>query len=119
MAGDESRQIDVVVTSTSPFDDLHNKDRAGKTFACVDGTVAVALLKSFLDATELSDALENLASSPEKQPIYGRMNPLLSLQPEEYDDWPFKIIYAPKGISAEALTQRLVGLLQGALTDSP
>src|SRR5712691_169128 len=68
--GSESKQIDVIITShICPQFNLHNKSGDGKSFACIDGTLAVASLKSNLDTTELHDTLFNLASLPEKQKI--------------------------------------------------
>ncbi|GMV16717.1 MAG: hypothetical protein AMXMBFR56_49410 [Polyangiaceae bacterium] len=105
--GSESAQIDVIVLSSSALRyDLHNRDGAGKTFACVDGTVAVASLKSELDSTQLRSALENLATLPEKKPMQGRSIPGLRLP--EAPDWPFKIIFAPTGVASDTLLDTLL-----------
>ena len=46
--GEVSNQIDVIVTSdTCPQFNFHNWDGQGKTFSCIDGTLAVAGLKLF------------------------------------------------------------------------
>jgi hypothetical protein len=100
--GTESRQVDLLVTSDgSPQYNLHNPDGQGKTFACIDGLLAVASIKSTLNSSELVDSLENLASIPQKSDLSGKVLPLL--QVPNYTDWPFKIIYASNGISLEAL----------------
>ena len=44
-AGNESKQLDVIVTTdTTPRFDLHNADGAGKSFSPVDGTLAAVAL---------------------------------------------------------------------------
>jgi|AntAceMinimDraft_17_1070374.scaffolds.fasta_scaffold01077_13 hypothetical protein len=109
--GNESRQIDLIITNDSSLRfDLHNPDGAGKSFACIDGCVAVVSLKSNLTTSELKDALENLASLPEKQPIEGRQNPLIRVG--NYGDWPFKIIYASRGAQLVTILRALDGFYQ-------
>lgn len=105
--GQESKQIDVIVTAdVCPQFNFSNRDGRGKTFSCVDGALAVASLKSNLDSTQLRDALNNLASIPPKIPLDGRVLPSLNIS--DYPIWPFKIIYAPKGISLETLSKSLL-----------
>lgn len=104
--GQESKQIDVIVTSAvCPQFNFTNRDGSGKAFACVDGTLAVASLKSNLDSTQLFDALDNLASVPLKKPMKGRIAPFVEI--DDYDDWPYKIIYSPRGVSLETLLASL------------
>ena len=105
--GQESRQIDVIVTAdVCPQFNFSNRDGRGKTFSCVDGALAVASLKSNLDTSHLHDALDNLASIPPKTPLDGRVLPSLNIP--DYPIWPFKIIYAPRGISLETLSMSLL-----------
>lgn len=100
--GSESAQLDVIVTTdTAPRFDLHNKDGQGKSFSPVEGTLAVASIKSTLDKKELEDALNGLAKIPPTSSLEGRMT--LGFSIENYDDWPYKIIYASNGISASTL----------------
>ena len=104
--GQESRQLDIMVTANvSPRYNFLNRDGTGKTFACVDGTIAVVSVKSNLDSTQLIDAIENLISIPSKQSLAGRMSPLMNLP--MYEEWPHKIIYASNGASAETIKQTL------------
>jgi hypothetical protein len=92
--GSESGQLDIIVSSSSsPRFDFHAN--GGKSFACVDGAIAVASVKSGLGKRDLHDALQNIASIPDKAPLAGRAMPLLNLP--NYDDWPFKIIFACDG----------------------
>jgi len=105
--GLESKQIDVIVTAdVCPQFNFSNRDGRGKTFSCVDGALAVASLKSNLDSAQLFDALDNLASIPAKTPLDARVMPYLQLP--DYPIWPFKIIYAPKGISLGTLSESLL-----------
>lgn len=104
--GAESKQIDVIVTTDiTPRFDLLNRDGSGKAFSPVEGTLAVVSLKSNLNGPELRDALENLASIPPTMPLAGRMNPALSHY--DYQDWPLKVIYAPKGNAPETILSQM------------
>jgi hypothetical protein len=76
-----------------------------KEFSCTEGALAVASVKSNLDSRELIDSLENLASIPPTQTLDGRISPLMNIP--NYADWPYKIIYAHKGISIESLLHSL------------
>lgn len=101
--GEESKQVDLIISSsTSPQYKMADTDSAGKSFSCIEGCLAVVSVKSKLDTKQLYDALSNIASIPEKQLINEiRVNPLLKLP--NYEDWPYKIIYASDGISCETL----------------
>lgn len=100
MEGHESKQIDLIVLNdASPQFNFHNPDGQGKSFACIDGCVAVASIKSTLDSGQLINALDNIASLPDKIPMEGRHNPLIKIK--NYEDWPYKIIYASDGVSIE------------------
>jgi len=104
--GSESAQLDVLVTTdTTPRFNFHNKDGQGKSFSPVEGTLAVASIKSTLNKNELEDALAGIAGIPPTIPLGNRVSFGLSIQ--NYDDWPYKIIYASDGISAESLLGHL------------
>jgi hypothetical protein len=105
--GVESGQMDVIVTAdTCPQFNFLNEDRQGKTFSCIDGTLAVASLKSTLTKATLHEAIANLASLPPKRPLTKEMvNPKVIIS--EYDDWPYKIIFAPAGESSEKIWDAL------------
>ena len=104
--GSESAQLDVLVTTdTTPRFNFHNADGHGKSFSPVEGTLAVASVKSTLDKRELEDALAGIASMPPTAPLGSRVSFGLSIT--NYDDWPYKIIYASDGISAESLLTHL------------
>ncbi len=98
-SGEESKQMDVIVTTdTAPKYNFHNLEGGGKSFANVEGCLAVASIKSYLDKKQLYDALYGLASIPATPPLDGKKNPLLDIK--NYEDWPYKIVYASNGLSA-------------------
>ena len=104
--GSESAQLDVLVTTdTTPRFNVHNKDGQGKSFSPVEGTLAVASIKSTLNKNELENALAGIAGIPPTGSLENRVSFGLSIL--NYDDWPYKIIYASDGISPEALLGHL------------
>lgn len=58
-----------------------------------------------MTSTELTGALDNIASLPNKEPLGKRAMPSLTIP--NYEDWPFKIIYASRGVSVETLLQSI------------
>ena len=104
--GNESGQLDVIITTdTTPRFNFHNKDSRGKSFSPVEGTLGVASIKSTLDKKELEDALKGIADIPETSSLESRTT--LGIQINNYQDWPFKIIYASNGITAETILKHL------------
>jgi hypothetical protein len=99
--GNESKQVDIIICNeqTVRFN-FHNINESGKSFSCIDGCIGVVSVKSNLNSNELTDSLLNFASLPEKRPLEGRKNPLITIN--NYEDWPFKIIFASDGISPES-----------------
>jgi hypothetical protein len=111
LAGDESKQIDLLVTTdTCPRFDFHNPNGSGKAFTCVDGLLAAICMKSTLDSNELIDSLQNIASLPTKNSLDGKTP--LGVRISNYDDWPFKIVYASDGISVNTLKNTLESFYQ-------
>lgn len=106
--GHESKQIDVIVTDhlSLQFNFL-NPDGSGKSFACVDGCVAVASIKSCLDSNNLVDCLDNLATIPSALPLEKRANPLIKISEAAFADWPVKIVYASSGVKSQTLLDTL------------
>lgn len=104
MAGNESRQLDVIITTdTTPQFNFHNRDGSGKAFSPVEGTLGVVSIKSTLNKNELEDALLGIASIP----LTSSLDDRTSANINNYDDWPYKILYASDGISAESLLTHL------------
>ncbi|HYY98975.1 MAG TPA: DUF6602 domain-containing protein, partial [Pyrinomonadaceae bacterium] len=105
--GNESKQIDIIITNDLNLQfNFHNKDGGGKSFACVDGTIAVVSVKSHLTSKELIDSLENLSSIPEKTPLE-QARPSSIHFFTGYENWPYKIVYASNGIGLETLLNTL------------
>jgi hypothetical protein len=105
--GRESKQLDIIVVDDSSLRfDFYNRAGEGKSFACVDGCLAVVSVKSTLTAPELVDTLENLSTLPEKLPVARRRNPMLPVG--RYDDWPYKIVFAHRGSSMETIRDALL-----------
>jgi len=104
--GSESKQLDVIIsTDTAPKYDFHNTDGKGKSFGPVEGCLGVASIKSTLDKDQLIDSLQGVASIPLTQPIENRVNPSYILQ--DYEDWPYKIIYASNGLKEDTILNHL------------
>lgn len=103
--GNESKQLDVIVTNSTCLRYRLPVNHIIKEFACTEGSLAVISVKSDLDSRGLIDTLDNLASIPPNQSLEGRVSPLMSIP--NYADWPYKIVYAHKGTSIEALHQSL------------
>jgi hypothetical protein len=100
--GTESKQLDVIVTTdTTPRFDFHNQDGGGKSFSPVEGTLAIAAIKSTLDKKELFEALDGIASIPATSSLEGRLSPIAELT--GYEDWPYKILYASNGIEGPTI----------------
>jgi len=104
--GSESKQIDIIISNDKSiqFDHL-NTQNGGKSFSCIEGCIGVVSVKSSLDKKELTDSLENLASLPEKRPLSDRN--LSGREILHYYDWPYKIIFASKGLSPDTLLNHL------------
>jgi hypothetical protein len=106
MNGDESKQLDVIVTTdTAPQFNFHNRDGGGKSFSPVEGTLGVASIKSTLDKAQLYDALGGIASIPPTEPLDKRISFTISIN--DYEDWPYKIIYASNGLEAQTILNHL------------
>jgi len=90
MEGNESKQIDLIILNdVSPQFNFLNPNGQGKSFACIDGCVAVASIKSTLDSAKLIEALDNIASLPNKVALKeGSHNILVKIR--GYENWPYK-----------------------------
>ncbi len=96
--GEESNQLDIVIMSdAAPRYNFFNQNGGGKSFGPVEGCLGVACIKSNLNKKELFNSLKNIASIPRMQTLENRLDP--SYKIDNYNDWPYKIVYASKGIS--------------------
>ncbi len=105
--GKESKQIDIIITNDSSiqYNFLGGGDN-GKSFACIDGTIGIVSVKSTLNKKELTDALNNIASIPDQQPLT-KDRYSIGWKIRGFDDWPCKIIYASDGIGRDSLMTNL------------
>lgn len=106
MEGNQSKQIDVIVTggNTPRF-----RLPGGKRFiAPLEGTIAVAEIKSRLDQARLYEALDNCSSIPVMPDSSGTMPPYFKKPNTElWDSWPFKIILAFNGAELSTLQKHI------------
>ncbi len=101
LEGRESKQMDIIISlNSSPVHKLEYK-----SFGPVDGCVGAVSIKSKLDKNQLYDALENIASIPPTSNYSKRIPNGLSLG--HTSNWPFKIIYASDGNSAENILNHM------------
>jgi len=104
--GNESKQMDVIVsTDTSPRFNFHNSNDSGKSFCPVEGSLGVASIKSTLDKDQLYDSLEGIASIPPTKSLEGRVS--FTIQIRNYENWPYKVIYASNGIEGNTILNHL------------
>ncbi|MCB1136736.1 MAG: hypothetical protein KDK78_10745 [Chlamydiia bacterium] len=103
-SGNESKQLDIVVnTDTTPrFKPVHDSD---KSFSPVEGTLGIISVKSTLDKKELVDALDGIASIPPMVDLAGRAT--FGITIKDYDDWPYKVVYASDCIQPRTLETHL------------
>ena len=104
--GSESKQLYIIISNDKSIQFNHLlTDDGGKSFSCVEGCIGVASVKSSLDKKQLLESLDNLASLPDKTPI-GIRN-LIGREVLNYEDWPYKIIFASDGLNPDTLLAHL------------
>ena len=111
LQGNESKQIDVIAVNNYNLRfDFLGRGQSPKAFACVEGSIAAASLKSNLTGEEFEEAFLNLASIPSVGSLDGRKSIFLRI--DNYDNWPFKIIYAPRGAPPETIFARYTSVAE-------
>ena len=101
LVGHRSKQIDAIVTGG---DTPRFRMSAGDRYiAPLEGKIAVAEIKSRLYKDRLTEALQNWASIPAMPEQKGVLAPILKMRNEDWQDWPFKIIFAFDGIDPETI----------------
>lgn len=116
LKGFESKQLDIILTTNSCQQFVLQPAASSafpKRFTCIDGTLAVVSVKSNLTSPELRNALDNLASIPFQKPLQGQILPQYTI--EDYEDWPFKVIYATDGV----LPKTLLGQIRSYYLEHP
>lgn len=106
IAGRRSRQTDVVVTSglTPRFE----MGSGGRSIAPIEGTAAVAEIKSRLDKAELVKSLDALQELPQIEADAAKVSPMLKTGPNFSWDRPYKVIFAYQGLESETIYHHLV-----------
>ncbi len=97
--GKRSNQLDILVLS----DVIPQFNVLGKSFSPVDGTAAIIEIKSNLQTIKLLEALESFRT------VLSKVGPKVEDQEGAYDDWPFKVVYAHKGMQANMALKKLNG----------
>ena len=93
LQGDASKQTDVIVTAGgTPRFEMGGGHQA---ISPLEGTVAVAEIKSTLDKKKLDEALDNFASLPITPDLEKALSPAIKRKnPNWTRDWPYKIVFA-------------------------
>ena len=101
MIGNYSSQMDVIVTSgnTPRF----RMSSGNRYIAPLEGTIAVAEIKSQLNKDTLWEALKGCSSIPPMPDSKGIVPPYLRVHEDNWQDTPYKIVFAYDGISAETM----------------
>lgn len=104
--GKSSAQMDVIVTAgnTPRF----RMPEGNRHIAPLEGSIAVAEIKSRLDKESLQDALEKCASIPPMPDSEGIVPPHLRVTVDRWRETPYKIVFAYDGISAQTLYSHII-----------
>jgi len=101
MLGRSSSQMDVIVTGGNiPRFKMSSGNRY---IAPLEGTIGVAEIKSHLTKQTLYEALEGCASIPTMPEPKGIVAPMLRLDEADWNDTPYKIVFAYDGITADTV----------------
>lgn len=100
-SGQESGQVDIIVTAGSvpKFQFLASSE--GKSFCDVDGVMCVASIKSNLNNETLIDALNNFAKIPQARTEAKNVNP--QIKNVDLDAFMLKVLYATKSVQPDRL----------------
>ena len=111
LQGNPSKQIDVIITGSNvPRFRLPSGERH---ITPLEGTIAVAEIKSRLDKDTLQEALDNCASIPAMPDSKGIVSPILNIKRDDWDNLPFKIVFAYDGVEANTLLGHISEYYQG------
>lgn len=110
--GDESNQIDIIITTDTTPRFILNSSCIGKSFSPVDGTLGIASIKSTLNKKELKEALRGIASIPKIDPEVAKINPAVIYKEEDLMGWPFKVLFAYKGLESCTLEKHIISFYE-------
>lgn len=103
--GKSSAQLDVIVTvGSTPRFRMAEGDRQ---IAPLEGSIAIAEIKSRLDKNTLEDALMKCDSIPPMPDSKGRLPPKLRYPRDRWRDTPWKIVFAYDGINPRTLCSHI------------
>ena len=110
LKGNASSQIDVIVTAgNTPRFHMATGERF---IAPLEGTIAVAEVKSRLDKPTLYDALKDCAEIPPMPEPSGVISPYLRVSRALWDDIPYKVILAFDAVDKETLYQHITAFYE-------
>ena len=110
LQGKRSKQTDIIVTGgNTPRFRLSGRSRF---IAPLEGTIAVAEVKSRLDKNSLQEALENCMAIPPMPGPESALPSFLSYEKEAWEDRPFKVIFAFDGIERDSVAEHLGNFLK-------
>lgn len=110
LMGNCSKQMDIIVTGANT--PRFRLSAGNRYIAPLEGTIAVAEIKSKLDKNALVDALYKCASIPSMPNPKGIIAPILNMERENWEDWPFKIIFAFDGSDAETICTHIANFYE-------
>lgn len=102
--GKSSAQIDVIVTANNT---PRFQMTGGRHIAPLEGSIAVAEIKTRLDRDSLLVALENCASIPPMPDQQGIAPPYLKVNDEKWRDAPYKVVFAYDGANADTIYKHI------------
>lgn len=95
--GNRSKQIDVIATSGNV---LRFQMSSNRYISPLEGTIAVAEIKSHLNKEKIQESLDVCASVPEMPSPEGIVAPYLRVKDEMWQDTPFSMVFAYNGVNA-------------------
>ena len=98
-SGNSSTQMDVIATGGNI--PRFRMSSGNRYIAPLEGTIAVAEIKSQLTKQTLYDALSGCASIPRMPEPEGIVAPYLRMNESSWQDTPYKIVFAYDGIAAD------------------
>ena len=114
LEGVRSRQVDVIVTAGTP--PRFEMGSGNQAIALLEGTVAVAEVKSNLNKRTLYEALDNFSELPVSADLARALNPCVKPPtPDWVREFPYKIVFASKGVEKTTLS----GHLNNYYNDNP
>ena len=110
LKGNRSKQTDIIITGgNTPRFRLPNGNRF---IAPLEGTIAVAEVKSRLDKNTLQEAMNNSLSIPAMPAPDGIFPSFLGVDQEAWEDTPYKIVFAFDGIEQDSANKHLIDFLK-------